>query len=104
MLGEELPFTIDDARRYIAGVRWQFAKTMPQWPHEYTVRNWAPDRSRQFESMVVLIRDEGVVKPWPRDSPTPRYRFPYLEIDGWEYWSMGAPVPDTTVINRARPS
>jgi hypothetical protein len=30
------PFTIDQARVYIATVRWQFAKTMPQWPHEYS--------------------------------------------------------------------
>ena len=22
----------------------------------------------------------------------------YLELDGWEYWTMGAPVRDTTVI------
>jgi hypothetical protein len=50
---------------------------------------------------VVLIRRDGVVKPWPRDAATPRYRLTYLELDGWEYWSMGAPVPETTVINRA---
>ena len=42
-----------------------------------------------------------IVKPWPRDAPMPRYHLTYLEIDGWEYWSMGAPVRDTTVINRA---
>jgi len=28
-----LAFTIDDARAYIEKVRWQFAKTMPRWPH-----------------------------------------------------------------------
>jgi hypothetical protein len=33
MTGSE--FTVNDARTYIAAVRWQFAKTMPQWPHEY---------------------------------------------------------------------
>ena len=30
--------SFDDAGVYIAQVRWQFAETMPQWPHEYTVR------------------------------------------------------------------
>ena len=55
-----------------------------------------------FEAFAVLIRGEGLVKPWPADSPSPRYHHVYLEIDGWEYWTMGAPVPETTVINRAR--
>ena len=36
-------FTTNHARAYVAGVRWQFAKTMPQWPHEYTVREWRLD-------------------------------------------------------------
>jgi hypothetical protein len=95
-------FTADNARTYIAEVRWQFAKTMPQWPHEYTVRKWRPDREREFFAFVELIRRDGIVKPWPRDAARPRYRLTYLELDSWEYWSMGAPVPETTVINRAR--
>ncbi len=99
-----MTFIINDARAYIAQVRWQFAKTMPQWPHEYTVREWRPDLNREFAAFVDLIRTEGIAKPWPRDSATPRYHHPYLEVDGWEYWSMGAPIPETTVINRARPS
>ena len=45
---------------------------------------------------------DGVVKPWPADSPTPRYHHTYLAIDGWDYWTMGEPVDDTEVINRAR--
>jgi hypothetical protein len=96
-----MSFTVDAARAYIAQVRWQFAKTMPQWPHEYTVREWRLDLEREFLRFVELIRRYGEVKPWPRDAPVPRYHLTYLEIDGSEYWSMGAPVPDTTVINRA---
>ena len=93
---------VDDARAYIDNVRWQFAKTMPQWPHEYTVRDWRVDLDDTFAEFVELIRAEGVVKPWPADSPTPRYHHTYLAIDGWDYWTMGEPVEDTTVINRAR--
>lgn len=96
-----MAFTVDSARLYIADVRWQFAKTMPQWPHEYTVREWRPELQQEFEALVALIRSDGVIKPWPRDSGTPRYHHSYLELDGWEYWSMGAPIPETTVINRA---
>lgn len=96
-----MAFTSDDARAYIGSVRWQFAKTMPQWPHEYTVRAWRPDLEREFFDVVVLIRSDGIVKPWPRDVATPRYYHAYLELDGWEYWTMDEPVPETTVINRA---
>lgn len=96
-----MEFPIDDPRAYIAKARWQFAKTMPQWPHEYTVRAWRPDLERGFFDFVVRIRRDGVVKPWPRDAATPRYHHSYLELDGWEYWTMGAPLPETTVINRA---
>jgi hypothetical protein len=96
-------FTADDARAYIASVRWQFAKTMPQWPHEYTVRAWRPDLEQQFVQFVVLIRRDGVVKAWPPDAAEPRYHHAYLELDGWEYWTMDSPIPETTLINRALP-
>jgi hypothetical protein len=97
-----MDFTTADARRYIGEVRWQFAKTMPRWPHEYTLRKWRPDLEQSFVAFVELIRLEGVVKPWPADAPTPRYHHTYLELDGWEYWTMGAPVDETILINRAR--
>jgi hypothetical protein len=94
-------FTADDARAYIARVRWEFAKTMSQWPHEYTVRAWRSDLEREFVEFVVLIRRDGVVKAWPPDAVRPRYHHAYLELDSWEYWTMGEPIPETTVINRA---
>jgi hypothetical protein len=96
-----MAFTIDDARAYIAAVPWQFAKTMPQWPHEYTVREWRPDLEQTFLEFVQLIRSDGTVKPWPRAAARPRCHHTYLSVDRWEYWTMGAPVTETTVINRA---
>jgi hypothetical protein len=95
-------FGFDEARAYIAEVRWQFAKTMPQWPHEYTVRDWRPELEGTFEAFAGFTRSEGVVKPWPADSPTPRYHHRYVEIDGWDYWIMDGPIEETGVINRAR--
>ena len=94
-------FTVTDARDFIGSVRWQFARTMPQWPHEYTVRQWRPDLEPEFLELVALIRREGVVKAWPREAAVPRYHHTYLEVDEWEYWTMGDPVSETTVINRA---
>jgi hypothetical protein len=99
---DEAGFGSDEARVYIGSVRWQFAKTMPQWPHEYTVRGWRPELSDQFSAFAAFIRADGVVKPWPADSPSPRYHHTYLAIDGWEYWTMGEAIADTEVINRAR--
>ncbi len=99
---EDTHFTIRDARGYIIGARWKFAKTMPQWPHEYTIRGWALDREHEFVAFVGLIRRGGEVRPWPRDAQHPRYTHTYLVIDGWQYWTMGAPIERTTVINRAR--
>jgi hypothetical protein len=97
-----MAFTVDDARRSIGRVRWQFAKTMPQWPHEYTVSDWRPEWRAEFLDLVALIHRDGVVKPWPRDAAVPRYRHTYLALDGWEYWTMGEPDPETVLINRAR--
>jgi hypothetical protein len=97
-----MSFTLDDARSYIAKVRWQFATTMPQWPHEYTVLRWRPEHEAEFFELVSLIRSDGVVKPWPRDSVTPRYHHHYLEVDGWEYWTMDEVLADTVLINRAQ--
>ena len=94
-------FSIDDARLYIAQARWQFAKTMPRWPHDYTVRSWNDDLEVHFASFVELIRSEGTVKPWPTNTDNPRYHHTYLLIDGWDYWTMGASVDETEVINRA---
>ena len=96
-----MTFIIEEARAYIAEVRWQFAKTMPQWPHEYTVREWRPDLDELFVAFAVVIRGKGIVKPWPADVPTPRYHHSYLEIDGWDYWTMDGPIAETGVINRA---
>ena len=96
-----MTFTVDDARAYIAKVRWQFAKTMPQWPHEYTVLQWRQDLEPEFRAFVALIRGDGVVKPWPRDSSSPRYDHTYLELGEWEYWTMDERIDETILVTRA---
>lgn len=97
------PFSMPDAEAYIDVVRWQFAKTMPQWPHWYTIRDWRPDLEAQFEAFARLIRRDGIVAPWPRDSLTPRYRNAYLVVGDWMYWTMPGGLAETVVINRAEP-
>ncbi len=79
---------------FIAGARWQYAKTMPQVPHEYTIRDW--NDTAQFEAFVHYILHYGEYRKeykWSRV---------YLDVGECYFWTMGHPVRDTTVINRAR--
>jgi hypothetical protein len=93
-----------DQNAYIAAVRWQYATTMPQWPHEYTVRTWRPDLDGDFEDFCRLIQDRGVVEPWPVPPERAIYHNSYIVVGSWKYWAMG-PLGDQdtaeekTVIN-----
>jgi hypothetical protein len=107
-----MTYTSDDARAYVASVRWQFASTMPRIPHWYTIRKWQPDLDRAFVAFVRHIRSAGIRMDWPDPPARPLYRNQYLLLDGWKYWTMGDPHPGlvppietpatTTLINRAR--
>ncbi len=74
--------------------RWTFAKTMPEWPHEYIVRERVDDEL--FEDLVRHIRGHG------REGRFYAKRLVYFEEDGMTYWTMGAPIEETTIINRCR--
>jgi hypothetical protein len=87
--------TDDEIRTFIDGHEWVFAKTMPQIPHWYTLKRNAKS-SEGFMAFVQEIRLRGVVRLFGSRS------FTYLDLDGWTYWTMGAPVEETTLINRAR--
>lgn len=86
---------MNDFEHFISSSSWRFAKTMPLIPHEYTLRKNAGSEEA-FEAAVTFIRENGYTEYFGRNS----YR--YLNVDGWRYWSMGYPVNETTVINRAR--
>jgi len=71
-----------------------FAKTMPKQPHHYTLRkHWQGEFS--FDEIVQLLRDNSV----ERDYKGRTYR--YFILNGFKYWTMGAPIKDTILINRA---
>lgn len=83
-------------RNYIYVTRWQVAKSekYKDAPHEYTVKAWNPHRELEFEAFVRLIRRYGYSERfW-------KARYIYLDIDGYKYWSQGAPVWQTIIINR----
>ncbi len=83
----------EDGRAFVARAPWRFAETMPDIPHEYTVRGQTPDE--EFNAFVLLIRRDGYKRRFGNSTYT------YLNIDGHRYWTMGAPLEATTIINRA---
>jgi hypothetical protein len=104
--GRNLGFDVRAAERFINSVRWTFARTMPDWPHEYTVRAWRPDLDDEFDAMCDLIRTTGFVEPWPPPPSPAIYYNHYLVIGAYKYWAMGrdgdrGALANLTVINRA---
>lgn len=87
---------IQKLRSMIARCEWTFAKTMPFAPHEYIVRGKCPLTDEEFEYFVDMQREHGVKERWGS------YNFPYLYIDDYKYWTMGAPIEETIIINRAK--
>ena len=94
MMNNELNY--DKLRDMIARCQWRFAKTMPFAPHEYIVRDKCPLTDEEFVYFVDMQRRFGVKERWGK------YNNPYLYIDDYKYWTMGAPYDETTVINRAK--
>lgn len=82
-------------REMIARCTWTFAKTMPWCPHEYIVRGKCPLTEEEFLHFIEMQRKFGKVERWGK------YITPYLYIDDYKYWTMGAPAEETMVMNRA---
>ena len=81
-------------REFVDFEQWTFAKTMPEWPHEYLVRDRVD--TQLFESLVRHIREHGLEGRFYRRVLT------YFAEDGLLYWTMGEPIEETTIINRCR--
>ena len=96
MMTYELDY--DKLRDMIARCQWKFAKTMPFAPHEYIVKDRCPLTKDEFEYFVNMQREHGIRERWGK------YNNPYLYINDYKYWTMGAPIEGTTVINRAKAS
>ena len=83
-------------RDMIARCHWTFAKTMPWAPHEYIVRGKCALTEDEFLYFVDMQQRFGVHEHWGK------YYHPYLYIDDYKYWTMGAPYEETIIINRAK--
>ena len=79
-------------REFIESSQWTFAKTMPEWPHEYLVRGRVD--KVLFEDLVRHIRQHGFEGRFYQRALT------YFAEDGLLYWTMGEPIKETIIINR----
>jgi len=84
------------AEAVLFGAKYIYAKTIPKFPHEYTLKkDWASETD--FMDAVRFIRENGKKEMFFTKQMT--Y---YYASDGNKYWSMGAPVEITSLINRAK--
>jgi len=84
----------EELREFVDDEKWTFAKSMPEWPHEYIVR----DRLNEglFVQLVNHIRTHGYQGSF-YDRP-----ITYYDEGGLVYWTMEAPINETTIINRCK--
>jgi hypothetical protein len=82
-----------ELRELVAGLTFRFAKTMPQFPHWYVVRD--PDNEAVYLRLFRAIRTYG------QDQKFGPFRGRYLHLgDGWKYWAMTAWEGKSRIINR----
>jgi hypothetical protein len=80
-------------RRWLESQRWIYARSRPNNPHSYCLRREAGD-TELFEKVVEHIREFGHPYPW-----WGRVYRQYV-CGSHAYWSMGAPLSETELINR----
>jgi hypothetical protein len=88
----EWPLSEDDLRAWVRARHWQFAKTTPGNPHEYTHRDWGDEK--MFLQVIRHIREHGRQEAYGGDTYT------VLDLDEHFYWSMGDPTYCTIILNR----
>ena len=82
-----------ELKDFINSSKWIFAKTYAAtWPHHYIVRERVDEDL--FIQMVEHIRRFGY------EGRFYKMKLIYFEEDGYVYWTMGAPIEETSIINR----
>ena len=91
--------THEEFKQFIDHHTWTFAKTYAAFcPHEYVIKDRLPEAEQHiFEQIVTYIRENGFIAIYGRKGPKQ-----YYSVGEYYYWTMGAPVDETTVLNRAR--
>tara|TARA_R100001443_G_scaffold114214_1_gene129867 strand:+ start:100 stop:894 length:795 start_codon:yes stop_codon:yes gene_type:complete len=83
-----------DFSKFINKGYWHFAKTMPTVPHWYVLRKNCDEK--EFEDAVKFTREMGY------DDYYYNKKYRAIDVGGYKYWTMGAPISETTLINRKK--
>lgn len=90
---------LDRARAFIGICRWTYAKTVPQHPHQYSLRSWLSfEQQTEFDWFVALIAEHGYPGRFWQQTWT------YLNIGDHKYWqSRTIDGSGGAIVNRAHP-
>lgn len=90
--------TNEQFKKFVDSFTWTYAKTYAKvCPHEYIVKDKIDKDSYVFfEQVVRFIREKGFTAQYEGRAGQ------YYILDDHYYWTMGAPVDETTVLNRAK--
>ncbi len=92
--GLSWPLSDEEVEAWLAARHWQFARTMPRNPHHYTVRAWNPEE--EFELVVLHVRERGYQQVYGG------YEYTCYDAGEHFFWTMGADLRSTVVLNRKR--
>ncbi len=82
-------------KTFVTEQKWTFAKTYAlTWPHEYIVRD------RVDEDMFIQL--VGHIRKYGYEGTFYRKPITHFDEDGMVYWTMGAPIEETTIVNRCQ--
>lgn len=74
---------------------WHYAKTQPKHPHWYIPIEDDGVDPLLFRMAVATIRQNGYWAYFGKKANL------HLDVDGWTYWTMGAPIKETRILNAA---
>lgn len=89
---------INDIKQFIESVWWTYSKHYSKTAeHEYIVYYYLDDdKKKTFRSFVLFIRENGKAEYfWGK-------KYIYYYLDGYKYWTMGSPIEQTIILNRAK--
>ena len=82
---------LTEYEKFIAQQTWTFAKTMPEIPHEYVVRDrLSAEDKKVFDAFDDHVESAGYTAVFYEREYT------YLDVSGYKYWVMG------NILNRAK--
>jgi len=82
---------LDRFKSFVRSVRWQTAKAVRN-PHQYTIRWWHPDQDLDWIYRTILRHGYKYLF-W-------NVVYTCLDVDGYMYWGMNAPIEERYVLNR----